>query len=263
MAPALSIGIKRRLNSGMVQLSFPLQALPMDSLPKESLPLTFDAVGAGGSVYGYELETLRRVVLEFEKTPDDLLMKLLNYFYPEMIFEIPVIATSGGVQRKNIWTSQLNGKSAIFFNLGGWRVDSLTRFAAKALLQEAVVALFLPLLRKGDAQNALAELELMILAYGLGAFLAAPVPRQSLITEHAEKWKAAEAEILRTKLNMLHPDYFSEDKEEILEFGITGDFWQQSISVAGMFRVAQVFQHQGLEGLIKIIDERSLPAPQP
>ena len=60
---------------------------------------------------------------------------------------------------------------------------------------------------------------------------------------------------------MLHPDYFSEDKEEILEFGITGDFWQQSISVAGMFRVAQVFQDQGLEGLIKIIDERSLSAP--
>ncbi len=246
----------------MVQLSFPLQTLSLDSLPKESLPLIFDAVGPSGSVYGYELETLRRVVLEFEKAPDFLLMNLLNYFYPEMIFEIPVIATSGRAQKKNVWTSKLNGKTAIFFNLGGWRVDSLSRLAAKALLQEAVVALFLPLLRKGDADNALAELELMILAYGLGAFLAAPVPRESLILEHVEKWKAAELEILRTKLNMLRPDYFCEDKEEILEFGITGDFWQQSISVAGMFRVANIFQHQGLDGLIKMIDERSLPAPQ-
>ena len=245
----------------MVQLSFPLQALPIESLPKESLPLLFDSVDPQGSVYGYELETLRRVVLEFEKTPDSLLMNLLNYFYPEMIFEIPVIATSGRPQKKNVWTSKLNGKTAIFFNLGGWRVDSLTRMGAKALLQQAVVALFLPLLRKGNSVTALIELDLMILAYGLASFLAAPVPRESLLSEHSEKWKTAEAEILRTKLNMLHPDYFSEDKEEILEFGITGDFWQQSISVAGMFRVAQVFQDQGLEGLIKIIDERSLAAP--
>ena len=99
----------------MVQLSFPLQALPMDSLPKESLPLIFDSVDASGSVYGYELETLRRVVLEFEKSPDPLLMSLLNYFYPEMIFEIPVIATSGRAQKRNVWTSKLNGKTAIFF----------------------------------------------------------------------------------------------------------------------------------------------------
>lgn len=246
----------------MVQLNFPLQALPMDSLPKESLPLLFEAAESSGSIYGYELETLRRVVLEFEKTPDPLLMQLLNHFYPEMIFEIPVIATSGRTQLKNVWTSKLKGKTAIFFNLGGWRVDSLTRSGAKVLLQEAVIALFLPLLRKASLDNALAELELMILTHGLAAFLAAPVPRDTLLRDHSEKWKVAEAEVLRTKLNMIQPDYFSKDKEEILEYGITGEFWQQSISVAGMFRVAQVFQNQGLEGLIKIIEERHLKPPE-
>ena len=250
----------------MVQLNFPLQALPMDSLPRESMPLLFDAPEASGSIYGYELETLRRLVLEFEKEPDPLLMQLLNHFYPQMIFEIPVIATSGRAQEKNIkpknvWTSKWNGKTAIFFNLAGWRVEALTKSGAKALLKEAVVALFLPLLRRGPADNALNELDLMILAHGLGFFLAAPVPRESLMTKHAEKWPQAEAEILRTKINMLHPDYFSEDKEEILEFGITGDFWQQPISVAGMFRIADIFRNQGLDGLLKMIDERKLPPP--
>ncbi len=243
----------------MTQLSFPLQTLAMESLPKESLPVTFSPVTINGnSVYGYELETLRRVVLEFEKTPDDLLMKLLNHFYPEMIFEIPVIATSGQVQTKNVWTSKLNGKTAIFFNLGAWRVDSITRIGAKALLQQAVVALFLPLLKRHESETALVELELMILTHGLAYFLAAPVPREKILIDYSEKWKEAEAQVLRTKLNMLRPDYFSADKEEILEDGITGDFWQQSISVAGMFRVAQVFRDQGLEGLIKIIDARKL-----
>jgi hypothetical protein len=242
----------------MVQLSFPLQALPFDVLPKESLPLLFEAVTPAGSIYGYELETLRRLVLELEKKPDGLLMTLLEHFYPQMIFEIPIIATSGNPQAKTVWTSTLKGKTSIFFNLSGWRVDTLTRVGARALLQEAVLALFAPLLKKKDGDSALAEMEMMILSHGLSHFLAAGSQRSQWLSEKSDEGPASEEKINKTKLSLIHPDTDVQDASEILEDGVTGDFWQRYIAVAGMFRLDQVFQQSGAQGLIRCIEERQI-----
>ena len=227
------------------------------NIPEASLPVKrLELSSPSEEIPNYPL--FCKLLNDFNTYGDDLISEVFDSLVDNRTYNIPVVTTQGVPDPYDAWTTDYKGETAFFFNLSLWDAESLLNAGLRVIKHEITHVLLADLLHEPDPSKPVAVLEHMVIDEGIAHFIGFPGNRDTLLSVHHDKLIIAEKELETAIKKLSNSNLSDQEKEQLLEKAVSGNYWEKYGAICGMFRTAKVYEAQGAEGLTSCIRQGKL-----
>lgn len=203
---------------------------------------------------------LRTLLEAFNSDKSSILHEVFQPLLPGKTINVRVIGTMGIPQPYDTWTRRLkSGETVIVFNLDLWSDEDFSKHGRPLLNHELTHVLIHEIAPEPDEKDLVAAMDYLVMNEGIAHFLGYSGDRSLLLKEKKDKWNSAERALSDAYTSLRDPHISFDKKEGLLKKANTGKFWDKFGSIAGMFRAAYIYEHQGAEGLRSVLKTGKLP----
>lgn len=227
------------------------------SLESESLPEK-QIVVLKSDLDPLKVDLVQKLVMNFNRDQDELMVKLFSHFYSTAQGPFRVILTAGIPSPFDAWTAKFEGKFAIFINLSEWTIPQLEKSGLGVVKHEVTHVLLEPLLKSPSGDNILANLDHIVIDEGIAHFIGVNGNRSNYFANKNDQWKQSEIHLAKAQKEISLSETSEKRKSDLLKLANSGPFWQKFGSISGMFRANFIYQKFGIKGLVKAIESSKL-----
>jgi hypothetical protein len=197
---------------------------------------------------------------QFNRSGDPLLDAI---FWPMLVdrrYDIEAVLTQGVPAPYDAWTAEHGGREAFFFNMDQWTGESLQRAGLSVIKHEVTHVLLADLLATPHVDNHVASLNHIMLNEGIAHYVGYARDRGTMLKDKTAERAAAERALADAIKRLQDPRTTLDQRDALIKAANTGNYWDKYAAIAGMFRVAALYEKSGAEGVRQAILSGVLPA---